>query len=126
RSSWLRSRATCTRWRLPMVAWPPIRRTAVPKRPRTDLPPKLTPAQLIPLPEVLQGSPGFLLGKAGQRAVELGDGAMSQFGLKPRHYGVLSLLRRYGGFSQLELSSVLRIDRSTMATVVDELRQMGM
>src|SRR5205823_1029617 len=94
RSSWPRSRAISTKWPSAMAG----RRSRLAREFPT--PP---PSKLIPLPEVLQTSAGFLLGKAGQRATELGEAAVSQFGLKPRHYGVLALIARYGGMSQLEL-----------------------
>jgi DNA-binding MarR family transcriptional regulator len=77
-------------------------------------------------PDGLLDSPGFLLGKAAQRAGELAEAALQPFGLKVRHYGVLVTLRQFGGMSQQELGARLQIDRTTMVAVVDELSRRGL
>jgi DNA-binding MarR family transcriptional regulator len=77
-------------------------------------------------PEVLARNAGFLLGRVGQLAREELARALEPMGLKPRHYGVLAVLADEGPHPQRVLGEKLRIDRSTMVIVVDELEAMGL
>ena len=78
------------------------------------------------LPAPLARSVGFLLAKATQRAAEAMESALRPHSLKSRHYGVLVVLRERGPKSQQEVADLLAIDRTTMASVVDELEALGL
>jgi DNA-binding MarR family transcriptional regulator len=77
------------------------------------------------VPEALLNSPGFLLGKAAQQALELAEAALAPLGLKVRHYGVLVALDEREPASQHQLGEALRIDRTTMVAIVDHLEGLG-
>jgi DNA-binding MarR family transcriptional regulator len=77
------------------------------------------------LPAELEGSAGYLLGKAMQQATTLVDGVLSRYGLKARHYGAL-LVVRDGPRSQQEVGELLAIDRTTMSGIVDDLERLGL
>ena len=78
------------------------------------------------LPAVLAGSTGFLLNKAAQRAREHFERALAPLGLRSRHYGVLALLAEAGPLAQGEVGERLRVDRTTMVAVVDDLERLGL
>src|SRR3977135_3284996 len=77
-------------------------------------------------PAALTESSGFLLNKAAQRAVALGEEALQAFGVKPRHYGVLEAVSDAGPRSQQQIGHLLQIDRTTMAAVADDLERLGL
>jgi len=79
-----------------------------------------------PLPAALAGSTGYVLSKAAQRAVETFEAALRPLGIRSRHYGVLALLVEDGPLSQQVLGERLRVDRTTMVAVVDDLERLGM
>jgi DNA-binding MarR family transcriptional regulator len=66
---------------------------------------------------------GFLLAKAGGRAIRDLNRALEPFGLRSRHYGVLAAATEYGGLSQRELGAVLAIDPSAIVALVDDLER---
>jgi DNA-binding MarR family transcriptional regulator len=74
----------------------------------------------------LFGSTGFLLGKAAQIVVGAFEEALKPYGLRSREFGVLALIHQEGPQSQHRLGELLRIDRTTMVTVIDELEQRGL
>lgn len=78
------------------------------------------------LPEVLARHTAFLLSKAGQMSREVFDRAVGPMGLKSRHYGAMAVLDADGPHAQRELGEKLRIDRSTMVALVDDLEGMGL
>jgi DNA-binding MarR family transcriptional regulator len=77
------------------------------------------------VPTALLNSPGFLLGKAAQQALELVEAALAPLELKARHFGVLVALDEREPASQHQLAQTLRIDRTTMVAVVDHLERLG-
>jgi DNA-binding MarR family transcriptional regulator len=77
------------------------------------------------LPAELEGSAGYLMAKATQRGNALMEGALSPYGLKVRHYGVLLVVRDTPR-SQHEVGELLAIDRTTMAAIVDDLERLGL
>lgn len=84
-----------------------------------------TRAAFVP-PEILARNTGFLLGRVGQLANEELGHSLEPLGLKARHYGVLAVLADEGSHPQRVLGEKLRIDRSTMVIVVDELEEAGL
>lgn len=64
---------------------------------------------------------GFLLSQAAGIVREHSAEALKPVGVSPRSLGLLLALRDRPGSSQTELSRRLRIDRSTMSQLVEEL-----
>ncbi len=71
------------------------------------------------------GSPeallGFLLNQLGGVVGERTTGVLKPLGLSPRSLGLLLALGEQPGASQTELGRRLRIDRTTMSQLVDDL-----
>lgn len=65
-----------------------------------------------------------MLYRAAQTAQQLADDGLADLGMAPRHVGVLTLLEG-GPQSQQELEEGLRIDRTTMVALIDELERRG-
>lgn len=66
-----------------------------------------------------------LLVKLGQVAYRLTEDTLAQWGLRTRHYSVMQALSDEGALSQQDLVALLRIDRATMVSAVDELESKG-
>ncbi|MEJ2149847.1 MAG: MarR family winged helix-turn-helix transcriptional regulator [Chloroflexota bacterium] len=75
-----------------------------------------TPDDLLPFM-------GFLIAKAAQTIVETVDESMASFGISSRHYGVMLMLSRHDGLPQVAVGEKLRIDRTTMVKLVDDLEK---
>lgn len=82
--------------------------------------------QAAALPAALVATTGFLLSKAAQRAVADVEVALRPLGIRTRHYGVLAALAEAGPLSQQRLGEWLRVDRTTMIALVDDLEQLGL
>jgi DNA-binding MarR family transcriptional regulator len=79
-----------------------------------------------PPPEPLASAPGFLLSWNGQRIARNFASALEPLGIRPPHFGVLTLIDTHPGSAQRELVERSMIDASTMVAVVDELEQRGL
>jgi DNA-binding MarR family transcriptional regulator len=79
-----------------------------------------------PPPEPLASAPGFLLSWNGQRTAYTFAEALKPLGLKPHHFGVLTLIDSGPGKTQQELVDLSMIDASSMVAVVDELEELGL
>src|SRR4051812_2691940 len=79
-----------------------------------------------PPPEPLASAPGFLLSWNGQRIARNFASALEPLGLKPQHFGVLTLIDANPGSAQRELVERSMIDASSMVAVIDELEQLGL
>jgi DNA-binding MarR family transcriptional regulator len=79
-----------------------------------------------PPPEPLASAPGFLLSWNGQRTAHEFAEALAPLGLRPPHFGVMTLIDSHPGCAQKELVTGSLIDPSSMVAVVDELEQMGL
>jgi MarR family transcriptional regulator, lower aerobic nicotinate degradation pathway regulator len=77
-------------------------------------------------PEPLASAPGFLLSWNGQRIARLFAGSLEPLGLRPPHFGVLTLIDANPGSAQRELVERSMIDASTMVAVIDELEERGL
>lgn len=78
-----------------------------------------TPAgELLPVP--LAEGVGYLLARAGGRAIRDFNRALQGFGMRSRHYTVL-VVAADGGRSQRELSDMVGLDPSAVVAVVDDL-----
>jgi DNA-binding MarR family transcriptional regulator len=77
-------------------------------------------------PEPLASAPGFLLSWNGQRMAARFAEALEPLGLRPPHFGVLTLIDSHPGSAQRELVTRSLIDASSMVAVIDELEAMGL
>jgi DNA-binding MarR family transcriptional regulator len=75
--------------------------------------------ELLPVP-LLEGV-GYLLARAGGRAIRDFNRALQPFGMRSRHYTVLVVAAEEGGRSQRDLSELLGIDPSAVVALVDDL-----
>lgn len=89
--------------------------------------------ELSDLPPAVTRRLGAVLSFAAQSAQEMADQALEPLGMTVKHFGVLTFLRghereppRQGGpFSQQAIGERLRIDRTTMVALIDDLEQKG-
>jgi DNA-binding MarR family transcriptional regulator len=79
-----------------------------------------------PPPEPLASAPGFLLSWNGQRTAHTFAEALKPLGLRPHHFGVLTLIDTKPGSTQQELVDRSMIDPSSMVAVIDELEELGL
>jgi DNA-binding MarR family transcriptional regulator len=79
-----------------------------------------------PPPEPLASAPGFLLSWNGQRTSQAFAEVLKPLGLRPHHFGVLTLIDIQPGSTQQELVDRSMIDPSSMVTVIDELEEFGL
>jgi|SRR5919197_6710096 DNA-binding MarR family transcriptional regulator len=77
-----------------------------------------------PPPEPLASAPGFLLSWNGQRTAHAFAEALKPLGLRPPHFGVLTLIASEPGSTQQELVDRSMIDPSTMVAIIDELEEL--
>jgi DNA-binding MarR family transcriptional regulator len=77
-------------------------------------------------PEPLASAPGFLLSWNGQRMAFKFAQALEPLGLRPPHFGVMTLIDAHPGSTQQELGTRSLIDPSSMVSVIDELEAMGL
>jgi len=103
--------------------------------------------ELPDLPPAMMRRLGALLGLASQAAQEAGNHALAPLGLSVKHFAVLTFLRQQprrpprahhqrvieadrsseaSSFSQQAIGERLRIDRTTMVTVIDDLERAGL
>jgi DNA-binding MarR family transcriptional regulator len=80
---------------------------------------------IISIPESLADQVGYLLSKAHLRVHVSANEALAPLGLTVKHYGLLTLLVHEGPVSQGRLGEVMRIDRTTMVALIDDLERAG-
>jgi DNA-binding MarR family transcriptional regulator len=90
-----------------------------------DCPPVDPALARAPLPPELCEHIGFMLGKARQELIGRLDPLAAPLGLTIRHFGIGLLLSRRGALRQTELADMLRLDRTTVMNMVDELERAG-
>jgi DNA-binding MarR family transcriptional regulator len=78
-----------------------------------------------PPPEPLASATGFLLSWNGQRTASMFTTALEPLGLRPSHFGVLTLIESHPGSAQQELVTRSLVDPSSMVAVIDELEKIG-
>ena len=74
----------------------------------------------------LDSDAGFLLARAGGRAIRALNRALEPSGLRSRHYSVLVAAAEHGGLSQRDLGQRLGIDPSAVVALVDDLQRAGL
>ena len=85
-----------------------------------------TVAATAHLPESLSHYPGYLLAFIGERATERFERAMSRHGIRSKHAQILVVVDAEGPMSQRELGRRLRIDKSPMVGLVDDLERLSL
>jgi DNA-binding MarR family transcriptional regulator len=80
-----------------------------------------------PLPRSLERRLGAVLAWADQNSQEVANRALEPLGLTIKHFGVMTFLRyeQRGSLSQQAIGERLRIDRTTMVSLVDDLERAG-
>src|SRR5690242_4959786 len=78
-----------------------------------------------PPPEPLASAPGFLLSWNGHRISQLFEEALRPLGLRPPHFGVMTLIAAEPGSTQHELGERSMTDPSSMVGLIDELEERG-
>jgi MarR family transcriptional regulator, lower aerobic nicotinate degradation pathway regulator len=89
-------------------------------------------SELPPLPASLQRRLGAVLAWAAENAQEVANRAVEPLGLTVKHFGVMTFLRHEtepggegGSLSQQAIGERLRIDRTTMVSLIDDLERAG-
>src|SRR3954451_13642549 len=82
-----------------------------------------TPATSVP--DSLADQVGYLLSKAHLRVHNRANEALEPLDLTVKHYGLLTLLVHEGPVSQGRLGEVMKIDRTTMVALIDDLERAG-
>lgn len=93
------------------------------KRDKRRAPARATAEHRQPLPPELCEHIGFMLGKARQELAARLDRLTAP--LTIRHLGVLLLISGRGAMRQTDLADCLRLDRTTVMNMVDELEGAG-
>jgi DNA-binding MarR family transcriptional regulator len=78
------------------------------------------------LPASLTHWPGYLMSFIAERATERFEGELDGDGIRTRHATLLVLIDAEGPMSQSALCRRLRIDKSPMVGVIDDLERLGL
>jgi DNA-binding MarR family transcriptional regulator len=78
-----------------------------------------------PLPSSVADQIGFLLSKAHLRVHNRANEALEPLDLTVKHYGLLTLIVHEGPIPQGRLGEIMRIDRTTMVALIDDLERDG-
>ncbi len=68
----------------------------------------------------------FLLRKAAQQVSNMAEDALNPLGLTMRHFGVLTAIEAEPGQNQRGVGERLRIDRTTVVALTDDLENAGL
>lgn len=79
-----------------------------------------------PPPEPLASASPFLLSWNGQRTAHGFAEALKPLGLRPPHFGLMTLIQAHPGTTQQQLVTRSLIDPSSMVAIIDELEQFGL
>jgi DNA-binding MarR family transcriptional regulator len=79
-----------------------------------------------PLPESLLVWPGFLLAQAAQSVQRHAESLFEPQWFTLRHFGVLTVIHDEPGLSQRRIGAAVRIDRTTIVAIVDDLETAGL
>ncbi len=77
------------------------------------------------VPDPLSQWTVVLLSRVVERMRESFESRVAHLELRSKHYGVLLLLRE-GPLTQAEIGRGVRVDRTTMVSLVDELERLGL
>jgi DNA-binding MarR family transcriptional regulator len=79
-----------------------------------------------PPPEPLASVTPFLLSWNGQRTAHGFTEALKPLGLRPPHFGLMTLIQAHPGATQQQLVTRSLIDPSSMVAIIDELEEFGL
>jgi MarR family transcriptional regulator, lower aerobic nicotinate degradation pathway regulator len=77
------------------------------------------------LPSSVADQIGFLLAKSHLRVHNRANEALEPLGLTVKHYGLLTVIVHEGPIPQGRLGEIMRIDRTTMVALIDDLERDG-
>ena len=86
----------------------------------------MTSLQASSLPESLTHWPGYLLAFIAEHTTERFERALARQKIRTKHASVLFLIDAEGPMSQRALCRRLRIDKSPMVGLVDDLERLGL
>src|SRR5258708_2061292 len=92
---------------------------------RDKRPDAAPPKPRQPLPPELCHHLGFMLAKAHQEILDRMQVVTGPTGLTPKHFGILTLIYRRGPMRQTDVADSLRVDRTTVMNMTDELEAAG-
>lgn len=75
------------------------------------------------LPSGLMGRYEFLMSRPAQRIREMTEKTLEPLKIGPKQYGILATIRYEGPASQRAIGEMLKIDRSTMVLLTDDLEK---
>ena len=84
------------------------------------------PCERETVPSALSDRLGYLLGQTHLAHRRVAEAQLASLELGVKEFGALSVLADEGPFSQQRLGERMRVDRTTMVTVVDELERKGL
>lgn len=74
----------------------------------------------------LNSSFGFMLAKAAQKIADITHESLTPLQLDIRQVGLLITIKKYEPVTQTRISKLLRIDRTTMVALIDDLENRGL
>jgi DNA-binding MarR family transcriptional regulator len=74
----------------------------------------------------IENSVGFLLAKAYQRGWALFKEELDAYEMTPPQFALMNFLWQKDGLTQVELSEVSQVDRTTVGGLIDRLAKLGM
>ena len=80
----------------------------------------------VRLPDDLERNCGYLLSHLGFRSRSRFTEAIARLGIRPAHYGILSVLMESGPITQAELAETLRLDSGWLVGLLDQLEAEGL
>jgi DNA-binding MarR family transcriptional regulator len=83
------------------------------------------PREVPGVPASLSGHYGFLSSKVQLRITAMVNTALEPLGITAKHLGLLTVIVHEGPIPQGRLGELLRIDRTTMVSLADELERGG-
>jgi DNA-binding MarR family transcriptional regulator len=78
------------------------------------------------LPPSLTHWPGYLLTFIAEHATDRFEAAVAEYGIRSKHASVLVVVDAEGPMSQRALGRRLRIDKSPMVGLIDDLERLGL
>ncbi len=69
---------------------------------------------------------GFQLAKAAEYFMNYAEEELEQYQLKTRHFGIMLLLAEHEPLQQAVIGRALRIDRTTMVALIDDLERLAL
>ena len=80
----------------------------------------------LSLPPALTHWPGYLMAFIGEHATDRFECGLADEGIRSKHASILVVIDAEGPMSQRELGRRLRIDKSPMVGLVDDLEHLGL